>query len=168
MWYIISIIVFKDLILSATKNVRIKAGVRQIKCANAKRDTWDNSVKRHFAFLHVCMTIRHPFDTNFISISIRSGMNGGNCTAPAVCSCPAGYQGRHCEGGKLQEKLFELLFRSWFCKNFRKSVVKDLADLANYFKKIHQDIRPLTHTIMSIIKNQPNFCLSIRCRRGKH
>lgn len=27
-------------------------------------------------------------------------MNGGNCTAPAVCSCPKGYQGRHCEGGK--------------------------------------------------------------------
>lgn len=27
-------------------------------------------------------------------------MNGGFCTAPAVCSCPKGYQGRHCEGGK--------------------------------------------------------------------
>lgn len=27
-------------------------------------------------------------------------MNGGLCTAPAVCSCPKGYQGRHCEGGK--------------------------------------------------------------------
>lgn len=27
-------------------------------------------------------------------------MNGGNCTAPAVCSCPKGFQGRYCEGGK--------------------------------------------------------------------
>lgn len=26
-------------------------------------------------------------------------MNGGNCTAPAVCSCPKGFQGRYCEGG---------------------------------------------------------------------
>jgi len=26
-------------------------------------------------------------------------MNGGNCTAPGVCSCPPGYQGPYCEGG---------------------------------------------------------------------
>lgn len=26
-------------------------------------------------------------------------MNGGNCTSPGVCSCPDGFQGRHCEGG---------------------------------------------------------------------
>jgi len=26
-------------------------------------------------------------------------MNGGNCTAPGVCSCPLGYQGPYCEGG---------------------------------------------------------------------
>lgn len=27
-------------------------------------------------------------------------MNGGNCTAPGVCSCPPGFQGPYCEGGK--------------------------------------------------------------------
>jgi WNT inhibitory factor 1 len=26
-------------------------------------------------------------------------MNGGNCTAPGKCSCPAGYHGPYCEGG---------------------------------------------------------------------
>ncbi|KAF7394752.1 hypothetical protein HZH66_007926 [Vespula vulgaris] len=26
-------------------------------------------------------------------------MNGGNCTAPGVCSCPPGFQGPYCEGG---------------------------------------------------------------------
>lgn len=28
-------------------------------------------------------------------------INGGNCTAPSVCTCPDGYQGIKCEGGKL-------------------------------------------------------------------
>ncbi|CAB0031953.1 unnamed protein product [Trichogramma brassicae] len=27
-------------------------------------------------------------------------MNGGNCTAPGVCSCPPGFQGPYCEGAK--------------------------------------------------------------------
>ena len=26
-------------------------------------------------------------------------MNGGTCTAPGLCQCPAGFQGRSCEGG---------------------------------------------------------------------
>lgn len=28
-------------------------------------------------------------------------MNGGVCSAPGICSCPAGFQGRHCEGGNV-------------------------------------------------------------------
>lgn len=45
---------------------------------------------------------------------ISSGMNGGNCTAPAVCSCPPGYQGRHCEGGKNSKKnVLEMLHRNY-------------------------------------------------------
>lgn len=35
-------------------------------------------------------------------------MNGGNCTAPAVCSCPKGFQGRYCEGGKFKNTFISL------------------------------------------------------------
>ena len=31
-------------------------------------------------------------------------MNGGNCTAPGVCSCPPGFQGPYCEGGTFKSK----------------------------------------------------------------
>lgn len=40
-----------------------------------------------------------------INFSYPQCMNGGICTAPAVCSCPKGYQGRHCEGGKYRHEI---------------------------------------------------------------
>lgn len=43
-------------------------------------------------------------------------MNGGNCTAPAFCSCPKGYQGTHCEGGNtlFYDLLIFISFFSYF------------------------------------------------------
>lgn len=41
-------------------------------------------------------------------------MHGGNCTAPAVCSCPHGYQGKHCEGGKFHSYLFKFNFKIYY------------------------------------------------------
>lgn len=46
---------------------------------------------------------------NFIGHVFSTGMNGGNCTAPAVCSCPPGYQGRHCEGGMSWKDFLSIL-----------------------------------------------------------
>ncbi|XP_071554572.1 protein shifted isoform X2 [Temnothorax nylanderi] len=45
-------------------------------------------------------------------------MNGGNCTAPGVCSCPPGYQGPYCEGGICTEK----------CLNGGKCIQKDVCE----------------------------------------
>ncbi|XP_026829302.1 protein shifted isoform X1 [Ooceraea biroi] len=45
-------------------------------------------------------------------------MNGGNCTAPGVCSCPLGYQGPFCEGGICTEK----------CLNGGKCIQKDVCE----------------------------------------
>ncbi|KYN33970.1 Protein shifted [Trachymyrmex septentrionalis] len=45
-------------------------------------------------------------------------MNGGNCTAPGICSCPPGYQGPYCEGGICTEK----------CLNGGKCIQKDICD----------------------------------------
>ncbi|XP_043509679.1 protein shifted isoform X3 [Frieseomelitta varia] len=45
-------------------------------------------------------------------------MNGGNCTAPGVCSCPPGFQGPYCEGGICAEK----------CLNGGKCVQKDTCE----------------------------------------
>ncbi|XP_018361124.1 PREDICTED: protein shifted-like [Trachymyrmex cornetzi] len=45
-------------------------------------------------------------------------MNGGNCTAPGVCSCPPGYQGPYCEGGICTEK----------CLNGGKCIQKDICE----------------------------------------
>ncbi|XP_014615653.1 PREDICTED: protein shifted [Polistes canadensis] len=45
-------------------------------------------------------------------------MNGGNCTAPGVCSCPPGFQGPYCEGGICSEK----------CLNGGKCVQKDTCE----------------------------------------
>ncbi|KAI4477621.1 hypothetical protein M0802_014681 [Mischocyttarus mexicanus] len=39
-------------------------------------------------------------------------MNGGNCTAPGVCSCPPGFQGPYCEGGMQ------------ICTNFNITIIK--------------------------------------------
>ncbi|XP_028982459.1 protein shifted isoform X1 [Diachasma alloeum] len=45
-------------------------------------------------------------------------MNGGNCTAPGVCSCPPGFQGPNCEGGICTEK----------CLNGGKCIQKDTCE----------------------------------------
>ncbi|EFN75080.1 Protein shifted [Harpegnathos saltator] len=45
-------------------------------------------------------------------------MNGGNCTAPGICSCPPGYQGPYCEGGICDQK----------CLNGGKCVQKDVCE----------------------------------------
>lgn len=37
-------------------------------------------------------------------------MNGGNCTAPGVCSCPPGFQGPYCEGGEYFRKIIYFFF----------------------------------------------------------
>ncbi|XP_058802105.1 protein shifted-like isoform X1 [Phymastichus coffea] len=50
-------------------------------------------------------------------------MNGGNCTAPGVCSCPPGFQGPYCEGGICAEK----------CLNGGKCVQKDTCECPKGF-----------------------------------
>ncbi|OXU20042.1 hypothetical protein TSAR_002642 [Trichomalopsis sarcophagae] len=50
-------------------------------------------------------------------------MNGGNCTAPGVCSCPPGFQGPYCEGGICTEK----------CLNGGKCVQKDTCECPKGF-----------------------------------
>ncbi|XP_044013576.1 protein shifted-like isoform X2 [Aphidius gifuensis] len=50
-------------------------------------------------------------------------MNGGNCTAPGVCSCPPGFQGPYCEGGICAEK----------CLNGGKCIQKDTCECSKGF-----------------------------------
>ncbi|KAJ8670399.1 hypothetical protein QAD02_001658 [Eretmocerus hayati] len=50
-------------------------------------------------------------------------MNGGNCTAPGICSCPPGFQGPYCEGGICAEK----------CLNGGKCVQKDTCECPKGF-----------------------------------
>ncbi|XP_046823762.1 protein shifted [Vespa crabro] len=54
-------------------------------------------------------------------------MNGGNCTAPGVCSCPAGFQGPYCEGGICSEK----------CLNGGKCVQKDTCECPKGYFGLH-------------------------------
>ncbi|XP_050463538.1 protein shifted-like isoform X1 [Cataglyphis hispanica] len=54
-------------------------------------------------------------------------MNGGNCTAPGVCSCPPGYQGPYCEGGICREK----------CLNGGKCVQKDVCECTKGYFGLH-------------------------------
>ncbi|XP_043477962.1 protein shifted isoform X3 [Leptopilina heterotoma] len=54
-------------------------------------------------------------------------MNGGNCTAPGVCSCPPGFQGPYCEGGICSDK----------CLNGGKCVQKDNCECPKGYYGLH-------------------------------
>ncbi|XP_074105053.1 WNT inhibitory factor 1 isoform X1 [Cotesia typhae] len=54
-------------------------------------------------------------------------MNGGNCTAPGICSCPPGFQGPYCEGGICTEK----------CLNGGKCIQKDTCECPKGYFGLH-------------------------------
>lgn len=83
------------------------AGVIMKRFANVPKAIWVNIVKQHYGIILKPIYIYTDMIESEcqINFSYPQCMNGGICTAPAVCSCPKGYQGRHCEGGKYRHEI---------------------------------------------------------------
>ncbi|XP_070157893.1 protein shifted isoform X2 [Polyergus mexicanus] len=81
-------------------------------------------------------------------------MNGGNCTAPGVCSCPPGYQGPYCEGGICREK----------CLNGGKCVQKDVCECTKGYFGLHCEFSKCVIPCLNGGKCKGNnIC---RCQKG--
>ncbi|XP_020282545.1 protein shifted isoform X2 [Pseudomyrmex gracilis] len=59
-----------------------------------------------------------------------SCLNGGNCTAPGVCSCPTGYQGPYCEGGLCSPR----------CENGGKCIKKNICKCPKGYLGLHCEL----------------------------